>query len=167
MLCFTLSKISLQEKSCSQGMENKRVHDLYCSLIFKDACHTVIKCFLMYQEIQSAPRLPLAIGFIAAMFLCFHLLSNDHPMAPWDMGRPAVVEGWRSIFHLPRAPPQHLQSQWEGSISTPIHTSPRGNVVSSGLPSIIAFSGKISHIVQLCPPEIQTFERPQNSHELS
>lgn len=108
MLCFTSSKISLQEKSCSQGMENKRVHYLYCSLIFKDASLTVIKCFLMCQGIQSAHRLPFVIGLIAATFLCFHLLSNDHPMAPWDKGRLAVAGGWRSISHLTRTSPQNL-----------------------------------------------------------
>lgn len=120
MLCFTLSKISLQEKSCSQGMENKRVHDLYCSLIFEAASHTVIKCFLTCRGMQSGPRLPLVIRFTAATFLCCHLLSNAHPMAPWDKGRPAVAGGWRSISHLSRTSPQHLQSQWEGSVSTPI-----------------------------------------------
>lgn len=167
MLFFTLSKINLQEKSCSEGMENKRVHDLYCSLIFKGASHTVIKCFLMCQGIQAAP--------------CDWVHSSNISPLPFPvqwpsrgpMGQGQASSGWRLEKHFP--PPQdfsptsvvpvrrvhfHPYPRWRQS-------SPWGNVMSSGLPSITEFSGKISHIGQLCPPEIQTFERAQNYHELS
>jgi len=55
-------------------VENKRVHDLYCSFIFKCKALCISRGYKMLIDVPgsvwSAPSMHLVIRLLAAMFFC-------------------------------------------------------------------------------------------------